>query len=270
MRQSLGCWLMLGLLTAWVTSTAWAEQAIVKVHRANLRAAPRKDAPIVTQVPQGQTLEVLEWRDGWLKVRYGDIEGFIAASLVELTGTQALPSPPAPPPTAQPTPSPPGPPPTAQPTSSPRPSPSPPSPPRRTGTVSIGGTLSIADDVDVGLGARALWNLHRLAPNLELATTFDYFFPGGGLSYFEINGNVVYNFRFRRSALVPYAGLGLNIAHASTEFLGFEVSDTDVGVNFLGGVKYPLSRFLIFGELRVEAGGGEQFVIAGGVLLYAW
>ncbi|GBC84353.1 hypothetical protein HRbin11_00778 [bacterium HR11] len=268
MHRHLGCPWILGLLAVWVASTAWAEQAVVKVRRANLRAAPRKDAPIITQVPQGQALEVLERRDGWLKVRYGDIEGFVADSLVEFVEPQKPTPSPSPPSRVEPSP-----PPQAEPVPSPRRPPGPPPPPRASqtaGTASVGATLSIADDVDVGLGVRAFWNLRRLARNLELLTTFDYFFPGGGLSYFEINGNLVYNFHLRQTSLTPYAGLGLNIAHASVEgFFGFEASDTDIGVNFLGGVKYPLSRLLIFGELRVEAGGGEQFVVAGGVL-YLW
>ncbi len=60
--------------------------------------------------------------------------------------------------------------------------------------------------------------------------------------------------------------MGLNMVHRSMEILGFEFSDTEVGVNFLGGVKYPISRLFVFGELRLEAGGGEQFIVAGGIL----
>jgi len=198
MRPSLRLLGILGFLWIGIATTVWAEQVVVRVRRANLRAAPRLNAPVITQVPQGQFLEVIERTDGWLKVRYGDIVGFIADSLVEPAQPSATLTP-SPPPRESPPHS----------GSSPRSSPAPRAS-RSTGTGSIahiGATLSIAEDADVGLGIRFLWGLHRVLRNLELATTFDYFFPGGGISYFEINGNFLYNFHLQRTALVHMLAL---------------------------------------------------------------
>ncbi len=136
--------------------------------------------------------------------------------------------------------------------------------------------LSVADDVDVGIGARVVWDLAQYQKGLGIIGSFDYFFPGdeflffpdvtGDLSYFEINVNVTYTFETGRN-IAPYVGGGLNIAHASIESLGVEASDTEVGVNFLGGAIFnPAGRLMPFAELRVEASGGEQFIVTGGIL----
>lgn len=148
--------------------------------------------------------------------------------------------------------------------------------------ISLGGQLSVADDADFGIGARATFGLPTPTP-LEIIATADYFFPDGGpgvdVSYWEINANLVYLFKIPASIVAPYAGGGLNFAHASfstdlSEF-GFELpgeistidgSESDVGVNLLGGAKLNLGSLTPFGELRFELGGGEQVVFSGGVL----
>lgn len=145
--------------------------------------------------------------------------------------------------------------------------------------VGLGGQLSVADDADLGLGVRATFGLPTPTP-LEIITTADYFFPDGALgvdvSYWEINANLVYLFQIPASIIAPYAGGGLNFARASYSvdlseidpgFPAVEGSETDVGVNLLGGARFNLgSSITPFGELRIELGGGEQFVFSGGVL----
>lgn len=144
--------------------------------------------------------------------------------------------------------------------------------------VGLGGQLSVADDYDLGLGARATFGLPTPTP-LEIITTADYFFPssvtGMDISYWEINANVVYLFQIPASIVAPYAGGGLNFAHASVsmdlsqlgvEFPAVEGSQSDLGVNLLGGARFNLGSWTPFGELRLELGGGEQFVFSGGVL----
>lgn len=148
--------------------------------------------------------------------------------------------------------------------------------------VNLGGQLSFANDFDVGVGARATFGLPVPAP-LEIVTTADYFFPGGmtglDISYWEINANLVYLFKIPASIIQPYAGGGLNFAHASfsTDFseLGVEVppeipnfegSDSQLGLNLLGGAKFNLGPITPFGELRYEVSGGEQFVVSLGAL----
>lgn len=144
--------------------------------------------------------------------------------------------------------------------------------------VNLGGQLSFADDFDLGIGARATFGLPTSAP-LEIITTVDYFFPDGvtgvDINYWEINANLVYLFEIPSSTVAPYAGGGLNYAHASfstdpsefgVELPAVEGSQSDLGLNLLGGAKFNLGSITPFGELRIELNGGEQVVLSGGAL----
>ncbi len=138
--------------------------------------------------------------------------------------------------------------------------------------VRFGVQGSFADDTDFGIGVRVRGDTPRLIPNapLSLIGSFDWFFPdapsGVDATYFELNGNVVYNFTITGSVLRPYAGGGLNIARASVDFGQGNISDTNVGLNLLGGLNFRTAgRIQPFVELRLELEGGEQFVITGGI-----
>jgi len=148
--------------------------------------------------------------------------------------------------------------------------------------INLGGQLSFADDYDIGLGARATFGLPTAVP-LEIITTADYFFPDGvtgiDISYWEINANLVYMFSIPSSIVAPYAGGGLNFAHASVstdlgalgidipgDYPSFEGSQSDLGLNLLGGAQFNLGSFTPFGELRLELNGGEQVVFSAGAL----
>lgn len=134
--------------------------------------------------------------------------------------------------------------------------------------------LDWSSDYDFGLGARVVFGLESLFPKTPLdgIVSFDYFFPsapaGVSAHYWEINGNVAYRFTVpRTSSLAPYAGGGLNIAHASASSGGVSASDTKAGLNLLGGTTFRLkgSTLTPFVEGRGEIGGGKTFVLTGGV-----
>ena len=138
----------------------------------------------------------------------------------------------------------------------------------------LGGQLSWGDDKDLGLGIRYENDLTMFGPavrNLRVIGSFDYFFPGNNVNYFEFNANVAWGFSIPGSRIAPYAGGGINIARGSVDLpapLG-DRSDTDVGLNLLGGVKFPaLGKFTPYTELRLELSGGDQFVITGGLLFF--
>jgi len=59
----------LGLWAGWAEAQV-LRRVVVTVPLANLRAEPSSTAPVVTQVPKGTVLEVLEERGTWLKVQY--------------------------------------------------------------------------------------------------------------------------------------------------------------------------------------------------------
>ncbi len=130
------------------------------------------------------------------------------------------------------------------------------------------------DDANLGLGARAVFNLRPLfnQRGLELVASFDYFFPeqssGVDVEYWELNGNVTYLIPNVKGSLGPYVGGGLNIAHGSVDAAGVgSQSDTEAGLNLLGGTRFRMrSKLTPFAELRFELGGGERVVITGGLL----
>jgi hypothetical protein len=148
--------------------------------------------------------------------------------------------------------------------------------------VHLGGQLSVGSDSDFGLGARATFGLPSPTP-LEIIASADYFFPddapGVDINYWEINANLVYLFKIPGSIVAPYAGGGLNFARASYstdlsdfgvelpgEFSTFDRSDSEFGLNLVGGAKFNVGSITPFGELRIELDGGDQVVLSGGAL----
>jgi hypothetical protein len=138
------------------------------------------------------------------------------------------------------------------------------------GQVNIGAQVSWGDNADLGFGGRLTARSPWVDPAIELIGAFDLFFPsasaGEDLSYWEANLNLVYNIAVSSEVLLPYAGVGLNIAHASTTVAGAGTSATEVGANLVGGLKLVAGSVTPFGEIRYELGGGEQFVLTGGLL----
>jgi len=139
--------------------------------------------------------------------------------------------------------------------------------------VSFGVQASFGTETDFGIGGRVVFGLRSLFPTtpLDAHVSFDYFFPdapaGADVTYWEVNGNVAYRIRTTSRTLAPYVGGGLSIAHASVDVGTGSASDTDVGLNLLGGTTFGAAATKVkpFAEARVTLGGGEQFVITGGV-----
>jgi opacity protein-like surface antigen len=146
--------------------------------------------------------------------------------------------------------------------------------------VQFGGQVNYGTDTDFGVGARVALGLEQLLEGLEITGAFDWFFPDlenddedVDYTYFEVNGNVLYKLSLQQTtAFIPYLGAGVNVAHGSldSEILGndeVEISDTEVGMNVLGGMKVKLTEDVQpFIECRFEIGGGKQFVVTGGLL----
>ena len=129
--------------------------------------------------------------------------------------------------------------------------------------VRFGAQASWGDNSDFGIGARLEHGLTKLFPKapLRAAASFDYFFPGNSINYWELNYNVFY--QLKADALTPYAGGGLVLAYASAN----GVSNSDLGVNLGGGLKFKTGGSMTpFLEARIELGAGEQFVLTGGLL----
>ena len=125
----------------------------------------------------------------------------------------------------------------------------------------FGVQASWGSDSDFGLGARAALAVPSVHRGFEAILSADYFFIDcDDCSYIEINANGALN--LASESLNPYVGAGLNIARGAVG----DFSNTEVGLNLLGGLKFPGASMTPFAEARLTVGGGEQFVITGGIL----
>jgi hypothetical protein len=139
------------------------------------------------------------------------------------------------------------------------------------GQVAFGPQLSYGGDTDLGIGGRVLANVEALE-HWDFVGTFDVWFPDDSgnvdVSAWEANGNLAYNFVVEDTSLNPYAGAGLSIFHVSVEneTTGGEADDTDLGLNFFGGLKFPGQSITPFVEVRGVLEGADQVVVTGGIL----
>ncbi len=156
--------------------------------------------------------------------------------------------------------------------------------------VKLGAQASLAQDTNFGIGPRVEFGLGRAIPGLGVTGSFDYFFPDdfrlttiegqmftASVNYWEINANLIYGFSIANTPGVdPYVGAGINFSHISGNFTGpgaaGDNSETDAGINLVGGAKFPLTGVTPFLEARLELKGSDplgvedQFVLTGGIL----
>lgn len=135
------------------------------------------------------------------------------------------------------------------------------------GGLHVGPQINFADDTDIGVGVRVSGDLGGY-PGWEIMGSFDLYFPESDVDFWEINGNVIYNIDARSTTVFPYAGGGLNVAHASFDGgPGNGGSDTEIGLNVLGGVKFATDGPLTpYAELRGTVDGSDQLVVTAGIL----
>ncbi|MDH3271433.1 MAG: hypothetical protein OEN56_08890 [Gemmatimonadota bacterium] len=129
--------------------------------------------------------------------------------------------------------------------------------------VQIGPTLAFHDDFDFGIGATFGAQAPQLGEGIGFMADLIIFFPStDGVDYFEINGNVTYDFPLENSTVLPFALGGLNIARASVDAgtLG-SVSNTEIGLNLGGGIVFDAGSFRPAVGGRFEVNGGEGFVL---------
>ncbi|MGI9628999.1 MAG: hypothetical protein ACR2QM_19365 [Longimicrobiales bacterium] len=139
--------------------------------------------------------------------------------------------------------------------------------------VAIAPQVSFGDEADLGFGVRAAFEAPSFSPNIEVHLGFDLFFPddppGVDIGYMEANANVIRYFRVSDTpTLLPYLGAGFNFGRTSQSQDGISfssTSNTELGVNMLGGVRFNLSSYDPFLEVRLQLGGGEQAVATTGL-----
>jgi hypothetical protein len=132
----------------------------------------------------------------------------------------------------------------------------------------FGAQVSWGDDSDIGVGVRGEWDFAN-----KLTTTgafsrafiigqFDYYFidcpSGASCTYLEINPSLAVPFQMTGSTVKPYAGAGLRIGYSSVSAGGNSASESDLGLNLLGGLKFGLGGMDAFTEARLGLGGDVQ------------
>jgi hypothetical protein len=125
---------------------------------------------------------------------------------------------------------------------------------------------SYGDDVEFGVGGGVTFGLGSLTTNsgIRAEATFDYFFPGNDLTYWEINGNALMDIK---SVPSLYVGAGINYANfgVDCDICGdIDLDSSDIGLNLLAGWNFAGSKGP-FVQAKFEVGGGEQLVISGGI-----
>jgi hypothetical protein len=139
--------------------------------------------------------------------------------------------------------------------------------------VRFGANVDWGSDTDFGIGGRLNFGIGGLAQGqpIEGQVTFDYFFPGNDVHYWEISGNGLYRLSTRGSSIAPYLGAGLLYAHTSVNagsvcnITGVNCSDSSLGLNLIGGLRFKGGpNFLPFVEARFEAKSGSQLVLTAG------
>lgn len=146
--------------------------------------------------------------------------------------------------------------------------------------VYLGAEANWAQDFDLGVGLRLDVPVEAVHEQFWITGSFIYFFPGesseglpgvqADIEYWEANANARFRIETADGGFTPYIGSGVNLANVSgtVSIAGAgstSQSDTKIGLNLLAGVEFGRGPSRPFLEGRFEVGGGEQFVVAGGI-----
>ncbi len=127
------------------------------------------------------------------------------------------------------------------------------------GQATLGPTLAWGDsNLDLGIGATLQAPLPELGAGLGLMADFIIFFPDGPADYFEFNGNLTYDFPLANSTAVPFALAGLNFGRKSG---GGSNSDTEIGLNLGGGIRFDAGSFRPTVGAKFEIDGRDAFIV---------
>lgn len=127
----------------------------------------------------------------------------------------------------------------------------------------LGPEVAWNDDADFGIGAGVEFDLPSLYPGIAFHGDFIYYFPDG-FDFLEFNANLTYDFPLEESSVVPFALAGLNIGRVSidSESPGIDgASETEVGLNLGGGIKFNAGSFQPRVAARFVVAGYESFTI---------
>ena len=127
--------------------------------------------------------------------------------------------------------------------------------------LTLGPTLGMHDNGDFAIGATVGSPMDAVGEGVRILGEFLLFFPEVG-SYFEISGNLAYDFPVADPTVLPFVIAGLNIGRFSIDAGSFGGgSSTDLGLNIGGGIAFDAGnvRPTVGGRFTVRDGGGFVF-----------
>ncbi len=137
--------------------------------------------------------------------------------------------------------------------------------------VEIGPRLGfdlIGDVEEFFVGADARLDLAALPVILNGA--FDIYLVGENLDFWQLSFNAFYEFGLANVAFSPYVGGGIGISRTSRDFdlgdFGNGASDTDVGLNLIGGATFGFGSLKPFAQAQITFGDVDLLTIGGGLL----
>ena len=105
---------------------------------------------------------------------------------------------------------------------------------------------------------------------VTLNGALDYYFADN-FDIWQLSFNALYEFGVDNQSFTPYAGAGIGISRVSVDldlgaFGGFDGSDTDFGLNLIGGATFGQGNLTPFAQAQITFGDVELFALAGGIL----
>ena len=95
---------------------------------------------------------------------------------------------------------------------------------------------------------------------------FDYYLTDG-FDLFQLSANALYTFGINNAVFTPYAGAGVGITRVSVDSEFGDASNTDVGLNIIGGAEFGFGGLRPFVQAQLTLDGESDLTtIAGGLL----
>ena len=118
------------------------------------------------------------------------------------------------------------------------------------------------------LGVEARFGLNNPSFPLIIAPAFDYYFiDADDASFYHLDLNVLYPFGINNQSFTPYAGAGLGIGFWDPGE-NFD-SQSDLGLNIVGGAVFGFGQIRPFAQARLKVGGDIDLVTLQGGVLFA-
>ncbi len=112
--------------------------------------------------------------------------------------------------------------------------------------------------------------LSLVALPVVLNGAFDIYLVEENLDFWQFSFNALYEFGIANVAFSPYVGGGIGISRTSLDFdlgdFGNDASDTDVGLNLIGGATFGFGNLKPFAQAQITFGDVDLFTIGGGLL----